>query len=325
MAIDPTLTKDNCTRMAPSALPSWWLSDDVKLINPASGVAQQGATNTVQVTVRKAAGQCSFPAAADFIKVELYVCDPTGSPFGSIAGNTKVKKIGEAQADPSLAQDVKQIAWAIPAVPTHDAEKTGHKCLIARAAANTLLDPTGNNSLNFLPDDQHYAQHNICISMCSSPCGQELWTGNPDKEGRPKDVVFQLFADLRPSKDVLGVALPLLQTVPGFGRVVNTPPRLGFALEMPDFPTAKMTDHSKAGPKGCMGALSKWLGGSKPQPAGGQPSFSAQVRIEPGQLSTYRFVTDLDGYEKGDAHIFHLMHTEAGQVLSGITILMLKV
>ena len=75
------------------------------------------------------------------------------------------------------------------------------------------------------PSDQHYAQRNICVQTCSSPCGIDVWTENVNKE-RPQNVKFEVIADTKPSEEVLKVALPLLQQVHGFKRVVNgTPPR----------------------------------------------------------------------------------------------------
>jgi hypothetical protein len=326
MPTDPNLILDSCFLMNDGPAPNWWLSEDVKITNPASGVAQLGMKNDVQLVVRRSTNsQCTMPEGSAFIKVDLYICDPTGSPFTTTS--PKVKKIlNAASTTPQPievditnlsvagASFIETIKWDLPSTPTHLAEQPGHKCMIARAYPDVL---PGNNNLNFVPDDQHYAQRNICIQTCKSPCGVDVWTENFDEEKRVKDVTFRLVADLRPSNAVLKVVLPLLQEVPGFRQVVNRAPGKGFGLDLPDFPDAKLTDNTRPG---CWGLIQQLL---NPKSIPG-PIFEAKVAIQPGQMSVYRFVTDLDGSEAGDAHIFHLMHMEQGQVLSGLTIVMVK-
>ena len=131
--------------------------------------------------------------------------------------------------------------------------------MIARARPNNLA---ANADLGFVVDDQHYAQRNICIQTCSSPCGLDLWTENPEKEGRIKNVVFRLELDLKPTEQLLQLALPLLKTVPEFRQVATRPPNKGFALELPDFPDAKLTDRSRTPPEpgdGCAASINRIL------------------------------------------------------------------
>jgi hypothetical protein len=283
----------------------------------------------VIITVRRKPN-CQLNEATDFIKVDLYVCNPTGSPITPSSPN--VKKILDSTSGTasdilvdiadlpsgggSFAQTIK---WNLPSGSSHPAETAGHKCLIARSYSNFLTLPASGDIGSFAapPPDQHYAQRNICIQTCSSPCGVEVWTENPDKE-RPQDVKFEVIADTNPSEGTLKVALPLLQELPGFKRVVNGMPRKGFGLEFPDFPTAEKTDNTR---RGCLGGILNIFGSGG---AAVRPSFAVDVKLAPTQYSTYRFVTDLDGAESGDAYIFHLMHVEKGSVLSGLTILMLK-
>ncbi|HSK71886.1 MAG TPA: hypothetical protein VK892_09345 [Pyrinomonadaceae bacterium] len=327
MATDPNLNPDTCIFMQPGAAPNWWLSDDVKLA-AASGVAVPGQKNDVNIIVRRKPQGCTLPNETDYVKVDLYVCNPTASPMTTSSPN--VKKILDATGPPSeilvdiaslpsggnFAQTVK---WDLPplSATSHPAETAGHKCLIARAYPNPLSGGINIGDYAAPPPDQHYAQRNICIQTCSSPCGIDVWTENLDRE-RAKNVKFEVIADTNPSEAVLKVALPLLKEIPGFRRVVKGTPRKGFGLEFPDFPDARKTDNTRPG---CLGGISKIFG------LGGtafRPSFAAEVKVSPGQFSIYRFVTDLDGAESGDAFIFHLRHIERENVLSGLTMLMVK-
>ena len=327
MATDPNLNSDTCIFMQPGS-PNWWLSEDVKLA-AASGVAVPGQKNDVNITVRRKAQDCTLPENTDFVKVDLYVCNPTASPTTTTSPN--VKKILDATSAPaseilvdiaslpsggSFAQTVK---WDLPPLSgaSHPAETAGHKCLIARAYPNPLSGGINIGDYAAPPSDQHYAQRNICVQTCSSPCGIDVWTENVNKE-RPQNVKFEVIADTQPSEEVLKVALPLLQQVPGFKRVVNGTPRKGFGLDLPDFPDAKKTDNTRPG---CLGGITKIFGSGG---AGFRPSFAAEVKLAPSQFSIYRFVTDLDGAQSGDAFIFHLTHIENGNVLSGLTMLMVK-
>jgi hypothetical protein len=332
MPVDPNLTADTCIFMQPGASPYWWTSDDVMITGPsATGVAQPGVINSVQVTVRQKPQGCTLPSQTDFVKVDLYVCNPTASPPVITSG--QVKKILDANpmnpTFPDITVDLanlpnggsfpQTVQWDLPPISgsSHPAETAGHKCLIARAYPNTLTG--GINIGDYVQSgDQHYAQRNICIQTCSSPCGVDLWTENDNRELR-QDVTFRVIADLNPTQQVLDITLPLLRQVPGFRRVVSRTPRNGFGLRFPDFPNAEVTDNTRPG---CLGLVRKLF---SPSGAGFQPSFAARVQLAPRQLTTYRFMTDLDGSEVGDAHLFHLMHVENNRVLSGITIAMVKV
>jgi hypothetical protein len=332
MSIDPNLTTDTCIFMNPGASPNWWLSDDVKITAPLlTGLAQPGVKNNVQLTLRRKPQGCALPDNTDFIQVDLYICNPTASP--PVTSSGQVKKILDATAAPAeiivdianlpSGQFVKNIKWNLPAITgtSHPAETAGHKCLIARAYAGPLSpDPSANIGDHAQSLDQHYAQRNICIQTCDSPCGVDVWAENEDRERR-RAVTFRVVADTNPTRGVLDVALPLLNQVPGFKRVVPLPPRRGFGLEFPDFPGAAMTDNTRPG---CFSLLQKLFKPTRPGINAFSPSFEAQIKLAPQQLTTYRFMTDLDGASPGDAHIFHLMHVENDRVLSGLTLLMVK-
>jgi hypothetical protein len=332
MAIDGNLTGDTCIFMQPGS-PNWWLSDDVKLSNTlgtnGGGIATPGVKNDVNLTVRRKPQGCTLPAQTDFVKVDLYACNPTASP--STTTSTNVKKILDATLTgppldilvdiailPVGGSILKTIKWDIPPISgtSHPAETSGHKCLIARAYPDGLSGGINIGEYAAAPD-QHYAQRNICIQACSSPCGIDIWTENLDKE-KAQNVKFEVLADTNPSDAVLKVVLPMLQELPGFKRVVKGSPRKGFSLDFPDFPDVQRTDNTRLG---CLGGITNIFGaGGK----GFRPSFAAEVKIAPSQFSTYRFETDLEGAESGDAHIFHLTHVEKGIVLSGLTMLMIK-
>jgi hypothetical protein len=330
MPTDSSLVTDTSIFMNDGS-PDWWLSDDVKLTNPASGVAQPGIKNDIKLTVRRNANALLGDPQEIWVKVDLYVCVPTASPF--VLNSNQVKKIKDATTTP--AQDIvvdfanlpasgsfpQTIKWDLPVNSPSPAESPGHKCLLARAYQSTLNGTTGTLPVNVVTDDPHYAQRNICIQTCNSPCGVDVMTENPEEHREPKAVTFKVVADLLPGAGVLKAALPLLKEVKGFRRIVNTAPRKGFTLEMRDFPDAKLTDNTRPG---CFSMIQGFINRGKPDLNAFQPSFEAQVNIKPGQLSLYQFATDLDGSEPGDAHIFHLMHLEQERILGGLTIVMVK-
>ena len=324
---------DNCIFM--QAGNPWWLSNDLQITGPRTdGKAQRGVKNDVQLVVRRKPQGCNLPDNTDAVKVDLYICSPTASPITS--NTSQVKKILDSTGTPSeILVDINSlpsgglvsplVKWDLPATSSHPAETPGHKCMVARAYPSQLNVSTSTNIGDFVgwaapPNDQHYAQRNICIETCDSPCGVDVWTENATRETK-KDVTFRVVADQNPPANVVDVVVPVLRNVPEFKRLVPGAPRKGFTLEFPDFPKAKVTDNTRSG---CLSAITRLFSKSKGGISPDQPNFAAQIQLAPGQVSTYRFMTDLDGASSGDAHIFHLTHEEGGRMLNGLTIIMVK-
>src|SRR5262249_61616882 len=86
MANDPGLAADTMTYLQaiagdngvhdPNA--AWWLSPDIQLTGPVSGIdkADPGADNTVDVTVH-ASAQGAYAPGAESITIELYGANPS--------------------------------------------------------------------------------------------------------------------------------------------------------------------------------------------------------------------------------------------------------
>lgn len=53
-----------------------------------------------------------------------------------------------------------------------------------------------------LPDDPHYAQHNLCIVTCSSPCGLDAQTANPNRKAK-ETIMIRAVANLEPNPRVM--------------------------------------------------------------------------------------------------------------------------
>lgn len=164
--------------------PNWWISPDIGL-NPGTafdGIAKKGQANVIRVRPHVSAGcTVNSPIGDHTIRVDLYVCGPSATPWGP--GATSVHQIGtaninqfdgagNAQVDDSgvltTADHFLAMAdWTpAPVDPTDadDPQNAGHRCLIARAY------PRGANvdtSRFHQPDDPHYCQRNIEIQVVS--------------------------------------------------------------------------------------------------------------------------------------------------------------
>src|SRR5262249_55417254 len=81
------------------------------------------------------------------------------------------------------------------------------------------------NISQYLPTDQHYAQHNLTINAVGGGGGMKIKikTGNPRRE--PELVVIQAVPDLSPTPATLNAILPSLKATPGFKQISATPLR----------------------------------------------------------------------------------------------------
>lgn len=331
MPQDPALNADTCIFMEAvlgdggvhNASDPWWLSPDIKLTGATSGPdkADPGENNTVEVTFHMKPAilnECVLPAGTESISVEFWVGNPAlAMTPDNPASTTKIDAVGSPiPADGASVTEV--FTWNPPTgLDPSDPQSSGHKCLIARSYPDPLVPSTTSF---FVPDDQHCAQHNICIVPCGGPgaarrpgpCGFEVNTVNPDRE-RAQKVLLRAIVDLHPSKFVETVVLDRLRRTHGFKKLATRPPQ-GFRFELRDFPDAKVTDNTKLG---CVGLL---IGGKE------RRSYDAEVELKPGQFTRFSFVADLLGAQLGDAYIFHLRQIGSDKRdHGGLTVVMVAV
>jgi hypothetical protein len=331
MPNDPALNPDKCIYMEASqgdggvhnGNDTWWLSPDIKLTGPTSGLdkADPGQNNTVDVIFHMQAAilnECVLPAGTESITAEFWVGNPSlAMTPDNPASTKKIDAIG-SPVPADGASVTKTFIWNPPTgLDPADPQSSGHKCLIARCYPDPLV-PSATSF--FVPDDPHVAQHNICIVPCGGPgaarrpgpCGFEVATVNPNRE-RAQKVLLRAVVDLHPGKFVERVVLERVKGAHGFKRLATRPPQ-GFSFELPDFPRAEVTDNTKLG---CLGLL---LGGKD------RRSCDAQIEFKPGQFTKFRFIADLSGAELGDAYIFHLRQIgEDKRDQGGLTIVMIAV
>ena len=331
MPNDPALNADKCIFMEATQGDGgvhntnnpWWLSPDIKLTGATSGLdkADPGENNTVDITFHMQPAilnECVLPGGTESISVEFWVGNPSlAMTPDNPASTTRIDGIGSAiPADG--ASVTKAFVWNPPTgLDPADPQSSGHKCLIARSFPDPLIPSTTSF---FVPDDQHVAQHNICIVPCGGPgaarrpgpCGFEVATVNPDRE-RAQKVLLRAVVDLHPGRFVQRVVLERLKETHGFKRLATRPPQ-GFSFELRAFPRAEVTDNTKPG---CLGVL---FGGKD------QRSYDAQIEFKPGQFTRFSFIADLSGAALGDAYIFHLRQIGADKRdQGGLTIVMVAV
>ncbi|HMF57378.1 MAG TPA: hypothetical protein VK619_13630 [Pyrinomonadaceae bacterium] len=329
MANDPGLAADTCFFMEAvtgdggthNSNGVWWLSPDIKLTGPTSGLdkADPGQVNTVEVTFHKKASDsnCVTPGDESAV-VELWVGNPSLAMAPNNMASTFQVQITGAALPPDGGSQTPVIDWTPPnGLPPDDPQSSGHKCLIARCYPSSLTP----SSTNFhVPDDPHVAQHNICIVPCGGPgaarrpgpCGFNVSTLNLNTK-EAETVTLRAIGDLNPNSFVREVVLKRLENTPGFRRLAKAPPH-GFKFVLPDFPKAEVIDRTRPG---CLAGL---FG------IGFRPIYEAKLQLSPNQFTSFTFLADLSGSKFGDAYIFHLTQTGAGgSSQGGLTIVMLSV
>src|SRR5262249_5053303 len=148
--------------------PIWWHSPDVTIAGAPMGHVLGNTNNKVHVIPRRKSGNCNLPPQTTInpdgsavVLVGLYVCIP--GPVIDPTDTTQAKPLGtqaaslQPGANPTVVFDF---------ATSNDVTKPdgpGHKCLIARSYPDALTPDL--SSLTYLPDDQHYAQQNICIQV----------------------------------------------------------------------------------------------------------------------------------------------------------------
>src|SRR5204863_2650000 len=136
------------------------------------------------------------------------------------------------------ASVTKVFVWNPPTgLDPSDPQSPGHKCLIARSYPDPLIPSTTSF---FAPDDQHVAQHNICIVPCGGPgaakrpgpCGFKVATVNPHAR-KAQVVTLRAQLDLKPNAFVRKTVLTRARKVRGFSELAKAPPS-SFKFELRD-------------------------------------------------------------------------------------------
>ena len=314
MANDPGLTTDTCIYMEAVTGDKgthdntgvWWLSPDIQLTGPISGPdkADPGQSNTVNVNFHRKADDC-VTLGDESVTVELWVGNPSLAMAPNNPASTSLIQITGAPFPAPNATATQPFNWTPPnGLPASDPQSSGHKCLVARCYSSSVSASATNF---FVPDDQHVAQHNICIVPCGGPgaarrpgpCGLRVATVNLNARKAEK-VTLRAVVDLKPNKFVRKVVLQRLEKTKGFRRLATTAPR-GFKFELPDFPKAEVNDKLRNG-------------------------YEAKIQLKRGQFTNFTFMADLSKASFGDAYIFHLTQTGAdGHAQGGLTIVMIAV
>jgi len=315
MANDPGLSTDGCIFMEAisgdggnhDAGNAWWLSPDIKLVGPVSGPdnADAGQINPVRVRFhRKPDGSNCHFLGDEAVSVELWVANPSLVMAPRSHGSARrVGFIGSPMPDPG-ATGIQQIDWDVPAsAPVGDPESPGHKCLIARVYSSSA---SPSNVAFFLPGDQHVVQHNLCIVPTTIAAFKFMVnTVNPStlpsSPLQPARVKLRAILDLHPNKVVLGAIKRGLQSIAGFQSLTTTALPNGFKFDLAGFQVTNVIDHSHPGSF----------------PAQTNPSFEAQIALEPFKLVQLKFVADLSAVPAGQACIFHLVQTSTTNVAEG--------
>jgi hypothetical protein len=317
---------DTCIFHVPGAAPNWWLSPDINLVS-ASGQQDKAdpapAENTIGLTVHRKAFPCALEQGKRQVFVDLFVCDPAMAIIPANAVQMTLTTTSTPPFTNFTGFDIASLPaggsavfndfWQVPSGVT-----SGHHCLIIRSYPNGETPDPGNFHVN---DDQHYAQHNICIIPCND-CSFDVNTDNLDDA--PRNVKLRIVNDRAPQQQVLQAVIPRLQQldvslrrleslkrITGaefVRRMAPTRPR-GFRLELPDFRRAEVVDHSDRDDD--EGA---YFGHRR------HPFWDANIVMQPRQHSRVRFRADLRGSSRGDVHLFHLMHIAGRRVRGGITL-----
>ena len=324
MASDPGFANDSCIFMeavpgdggAHNANGIWWLSPDITLTGPVSGIdhADAGQVNAAQVKFhRKAANSnCQFPGD-ESLTVQLWVANPSLVMAPNNPQSAALVGFIGSPVPVEGGSGVQPIEFTPQAAAPNNPQNPGSKCLVARCYPESL---TPDSNSFFAPDDQHVAQHNICVVACrpsgltlppsqSGICKLQVTTLNP---GPNSTLTLRAVLDQHPTDFVRKVVqqrahAPHAVPIPG-----THLPR-GFGIDASPLP-AQLVDHSHPAP-------------SQPHTI---PSFDATVKLRAGQLIKFMFFADLTGIAAGSGYIFHLTQIDAANhVQGGLTVVMVTV
>ena len=319
MATDPGLSNDTCIFIEavtgdggnhdPNSV--WWLSPDVSLTGPISGpdTADAGQTNVGKVTFRRklAASNCDF-SGDESVNVEFWVAKPSlvMSPRLPLSA-ARVGFTGSPM--PLEGESITQpIDWDAPASPpADDPQSPGPKCLVARVCSSSKTPSTG---AFFLPGDQHVAQHNLCVVRSSRNTltftvnTVNLAAIHPPVFNPPANAKLRAVLDLHPNNFVRNTILSRLALFAGFTQLRTHPLSGGFRFDLTNLHASNIVDHSHP-------AI------IPPFPPFASPSFEASVVLQSRLVTPISFLADLTAAARGEACIFHLMHTSVTNVVEG--------
>lgn len=327
MANDPGFAGDNCIFI--EALPGdggthngnsvWWLSPDITLVGPVSGLdnADAGHSNPVTVKIHRksASSGCHFPGD-ESITVELWVANPSLVMSPRVHSAARVGFIGSPlPAEGGSA--IQQIDFNPLLTPSGNPEAPGHKCLVAMCYPDSLIS---NETSFFVPGDQHVAQHNLCtVPTPDQPFTFKVNTLDPRPSPKQppnalqhSEVKVRAVLDLEPTEFVRRTALRRLQSQSGFQQLRTSPLPNGFGFDLTGLSASNVIDHSRPG-----------LHTLPPQH---NPSFEAVITLNSRQLTQLTFMAAPKGTQAGEACIFHLTQSDtAGNPQGGLTLLMLRI
>ncbi len=323
MPNDPGLASDTCIFM--EAIPGdggnqnpndvWWLSPDITLTGPVSGLdqADAGQANTIKIKVHRkpASSGCVFPGD-ESVTVEAWVANPSLVMAPQRPGSAaRVGFIG-SPLPAEGGTHIQQIDWTPPSTshPTplfDNPQKPGSKCLVALCYPDSL---TPSTSQFFVPGDQHVAQHNLCILVATSDKALlEVNTFNPANLAVLPPVKLRAVLDLTPSAFVKKMVLTRVQALPGFQQLRTTGLPQGFTFDPTGLQVSDVIDNSHtSGP---------------PSPPHPNPSYEAKAALT-ANLTKIKFVANLRGAQPGEVCIFHLTQTLKDVAQGGLTLVVLR-
>ena len=296
MSNDPGLAADSCMFMealpgdggAHNASDIWWLSRDVGL---------NAAHDTVKLTMhRKSADSGCATSFSESLTVELWAASPSLAMVPNNPSSAKnVQNIGAQVPAEGAAATATMLFHPSLGFDHLDPHHPHAVCLVARCYPDSLTPSTQGF---FAPDDQHVAQHNLCvvptpvtgINITPQPQvvqSSHVTTVNPSAS--TQQVKLFAIADRKPSNFVKKTVSSQLHDTHGLLRLGSTPAR-SFKFVLPDFPDAQVIDHSHP---------------SAITPLSPQ-TYEAKIKLAPGQLTKFTFTADLGGGQSGDVYIFHL-------------------
>jgi hypothetical protein len=326
MANDPGLSNDTCifveaiTGDGGTHDPNnvWWLSPDISLVGPVSGMdsGDAGQINPITVKIHRkpATSNCTFPGD-ESLNVEVWVANPSLAMSPGIHGSaTRVGFLGSPlPAEGATASQ--QLDWNAPRAPAPgDPQSPGPKCLVARAYPSSGIP---NTASFFVPGDQHVAQRNLCVIASSSNTltfsVNSFGSGNtPAIINPPPNAKLRAVLDLNPSAFVRNAVLNRLQAHTDFPHIRTTPLPFGFKFDLTNLHASDVVDHSHP--------LTL-----PPLPPHTNPSFEAKVVLNTHQLTPLTFMASLKGMAAGEACIFHLIQTSVTNTAQGgLTLIALR-
>ena len=327
MALDTGINDpSNCYFMNDSSIPphsgtgQWWLSPDVIMsgADPSTATPGVGGAVTSLVTVRN--NNCTLDPG-DTVRFDLFVCTPSLNiaPFPPDAFVATTDAVVAAFGSPT------SVPWTVTG-SSSDPAGPGHKCLIARCYP--FLGPGGKGSTPdpanlspYLPQDPHYAQHNLTVVAVSSGGMHKIPIKTGNQRLQSQLVLVHAVADIQPSRTTLAAITPSLRATSGFKQIATQPLRnVSINLESLAVKPGGGLFHQIQASIHPM--LASSLATVENRFVTAHPTGVLQkVQIGPKAFTTFDLTVDLSGAKAGDAHIYHLTQTTAqGQPDGGLTV-----